>query len=240
MNAARKGLSDGSSSVVTIYVVPQIIGPRAVLASSNFIDRTDPVIYLDVEIQYTLGILYLDVKINMRWGIYMREQTDAVDEILGQWKKECPELQTDAMGTIGRLKRCSSLLQPKLEAVFTQYSLTSWEFDVLATLRRSGEPYCLAPTPLLSALMISSGTMTNRMNRLEERGLVKRKPDPQDARSKLVQLTPKGLELVSSSVLKHVENEEYIMSVMSNNERNQLDKLLKKFMASLESILPKS
>jgi len=169
----------------------------------------------------------------------MREQADAVDEILDQWQKECPEIQTDAMATIGRLKRCSFLLQPKLEAVFNQYSLTSWEFDVLATLRRSGEPYCLAPTPLLSALMISSGTMTNRMNRLEERELVKRKPDPKDARSKLVQLTSKGLELVSSAVVKHADNEECLMSAMTRNERSQLDKLLKKFMVSLESTEPK-
>ncbi len=166
----------------------------------------------------------------------MQEQNDAVDKILEQWSREYPEMQTDAMGTIGRMKRCAFLLQPRLESIFVQYSLTSWEFDVLATLRRSGEPYCLAPTPLLSSLMISSGTMTNRMNRLEARGLVKRKPDPQDARSKLVQLTEKGRELVSSAVIKHAENEEHIMSVMTVDERHQLDKLLKKLMASLEQL----
>ena len=119
---------------------------------------------------------------------------DAIDEIRHQWQQERPDLDTTDMATIGRLKRCASLLQPRLDNTFARYALSSWEFDVLATLLRSGQPYCLAPTVLFSALMISSGTMTHRMNRLEKRGLVERKDNPQDARSKLVQLTTEGFE----------------------------------------------
>ncbi len=164
----------------------------------------------------------------------MKYQTDAVDEILNQWKEECPELATAAMGTIGRLKRCSSLLQPKLEEVFSQFSINSWEFDVLATLKRAGAPYCLAPTDLFSSLMVTSGTMTHRMNQLEKRGLVQRTDNPNDGRSKFVQLTSEGHRLISSAVIEHLKNEEKLVSGMSKAERKQLDQLLRKFLSQLE------
>lgn len=162
------------------------------------------------------------------------QSSDAVDSIIQQWQVELPDLDTDAMALIGRLKRCSALLQPKLEAVFSQFSLSSWEFDVLATLLRSGEPYCLAPTELFSTLMITSGTMTHRMNQLEKRALISRLANPEDARSKLVQLTEPGKELITKAVAEHTKNEEQILANISNNDRAQLNALLKTLLQELE------
>ena len=111
------------------------------------------------------------------------------------------------MGPIGRIKRCAALLEQRLEECFARFGMTMWEFDVLATLRRSGAPFCLTPTALFSTLMVTSGTMTHRMKSLETRGLVQRLPNPQDARSMLVQLTDQGLELIDRAVEAHLDNE---------------------------------
>lgn len=162
------------------------------------------------------------------------QTSDAVDYIVQQWEKERPDLETEAMALIGRLKRCSALLQPKLETVFSQFALSSWEFDVLATLLRSGKPYCLAPTELFSTLMITSGTMTHRLNQLEKRALIFRQSNSQDARSKLVKLTKKGRELISQAVAEHTKNETQILAHISKQDRVQLNTLLKTLLAELE------
>ena len=96
--------------------------------------------------------------------------TDAVDRILAQWQRERPDLDCSPMGPIGRLKRCAMLLEPRVEAAFVKHGLVRWEFDMLATLRRAGEPFVLSPTQLFSTLMITSGTMTHRLKALENEG----------------------------------------------------------------------
>ncbi len=159
---------------------------------------------------------------------------DAVDKILGQWARERPDLDASPMGPIGRLRRCSALLQRRLEDTFGQFGLSAWEFDVLATLRRSGAPYCLAPTALFSTLMVSSGTMTHRMRGLESRDLVQRLPNPEDARSVLVQLTPAGLALIDQAVEAHLENEHQILTDLSANELAALNRSLAILLAHLE------
>ena len=138
------------------------------------------------------------------------------------------------MGVIGRLKRCSALMQRRLDATFEEFGLSSWEFDVLATLRRSGAPHQLAPTALFSQLMVTSGTMTHRLQRLEAQGWVTRAPNPADARSMLVQLSPAGLELIEGAVAKHVENEKSIMAPLGTTEAAALDAQLRKLLAMLE------
>ena len=90
------------------------------------------------------------------------------------------------MGPIGRIKGCAVLLERRLDETFAEFGLSRWEFDMLATLRRSGAPYCLAPTTLFSTLMVTSGTMTHRMAKLEAQGWIERLPNPADARSSLV------------------------------------------------------
>lgn len=167
----------------------------------------------------------------------MRRSTspDAVDAILGQWNKERPDLDVSVMGPIGRLKRCAALLQKRLDETFASFGISGWEFDVLATLRRSGEPYCLAPTELFSALMVASGTMTNRLQRLEASGFIERHPNPADGRSLLVQLTASGRALIDQAVQAHVENERAIMAPLTAAELKALDERLARLLWALEA-----
>ena len=159
---------------------------------------------------------------------------DAVDSILQQWARERPDLDASPMAVIGRLGRCAALLRRELEQVFATFGLSSWEFDVLATLRRSGAPYRLAPTALFSALMITSGTMTRQLQQLEAAGWVSRTPNPSDARSMLVQLTEPGLELIESAVTAHVENEARILEPLPAATLAQLEEGLVALLARLE------
>ena len=159
---------------------------------------------------------------------------DKVDNILAQWQAERPDLDTTPMGPIGRLKRCAALIQPKLDLVFSQFDISFWEFDVLATLRRSGGCYCLAPTALFSTLMVTSGTMTHRMNQLEKRGLIERLANPDDARSKLVKLSEAGLTLIDAAVEVHIENERNIVAELNESQVQQIDDSLRLLLAVLE------
>lgn len=163
-----------------------------------------------------------------------KRQADAVDAILEQWQRERPDLDIGPMGIIGRIKRCAALLQRSLDETFYAFEMTGWEFDVLATLRRSGVPYRLTPTTLFSALMITSGTMTHRLQGLESRGLVKRLANHNDARSMLVQLTPAGLKLIDRAVEAHVENERRILASIKPAELAVLDDRLSRLLAVLE------
>ncbi len=159
---------------------------------------------------------------------------DAVDAVLAQWRRERPDLDVSPMGVIGRLWRCAALLEPALEEVFSSFGLTTGEFDVLATLRRSGAPYSLAPTALFSSLMVTSGTMTHRLQRLETRGLVKRPPNPDDARSVLVRLTPQGLTLVDRALEAHVANEHRLLRGLAAADRRALEASLSALLRALE------
>lgn len=160
--------------------------------------------------------------------------TDAIDLIISQWRAERPDLDVAAMATIGRMKRCTELLRRRLEETFAEFGITLWEFDVLATLRRAGAPYCLAPTALFSSLMVTSGTMTHRLQRLEGSGLISRMPKADDARSILVQLTSQGLALIDRAVEAHVENERRILAPLKKADRAALDLSLIKLLRVLE------
>jgi DNA-binding MarR family transcriptional regulator len=163
-----------------------------------------------------------------------RRPPDAVDAILEQWRRERPDLDASPMGPIGRLRRCAVLLQRRLDETFTEFGLNSWEFDMLATLRRSGAPEGLAPTTLFSAMMVTSGTMTHRLQSLEASGWAQRLPNPHDARSVLVRLTPTGRKLIDRAVEAHIENERRILSGLKPTDLAALDERLAALMASLE------
>lgn len=163
---------------------------------------------------------------------------DAVDAIRAQWQRERPDLDTRNMALIGRLARCAGQLQKRLNDTFAQYGICNWEFDVLATLRRSGAPYCLAPTALFSSLMLSSGTMTRQLQLLAERGLVERLPNPADARSLLVRLTPDGLALVEAALDAHVANMATILAPLPAEPHAALDAGLRQLLAVLEAPAP--
>jgi DNA-binding MarR family transcriptional regulator len=126
------------------------------------------------------------------------------------------------------------LLRRKLDQTFERFGMTSWEFDVLATLRRAGHPYSLAPTALYSSLMVTSGTMTHRLQRLEKVGLVERVKSSEDLRSMLVQLTETGLSLINQAVEAHIANEQAILDLLPADSRKQLDKHLVTLLSMLE------
>ena len=151
---------------------------------------------------------------------------DAVDAILAQWKRERPDLDASPMGPIGRIKRCAVLLERRLDETFAEFGLSRWEFDMR---------YSLAPTTLFSTLMVTSGTMTHRMAKLEAQGWIERLPNPADARSSLVQLTPQGQELIDRAVEAHVANEHRILSALKAADVAALDARLTLLLASLES-----
>lgn len=159
---------------------------------------------------------------------------DAVDAILDQWRRERPDLDASPMGPIGRLRRCAVLMDQRLESCFAKFELSSWEFDMLATLRRAGAPHCLSPTELFSTLMVTSGTMTHRLKRLETRGFIERVQNEQDARSTLVQLTSTGLELINRAVEAHIENERQVLSVLPAEVLATLDAHLAALLHGLE------
>lgn len=159
---------------------------------------------------------------------------DAVDSILEQWHRERPDLDTTPMGPIGRINRCAALLTPRLEAGYAAYDLSIWEFDMLATLRRAGAPYCLSPTALFSTLMVTSGTMTHRLKRLETRQLIERVANPEDARSLLVQLTEQGLGLIDRAVESHLDNERRLLESLPPEVLAELDASLSRLLRVLE------
>jgi DNA-binding MarR family transcriptional regulator len=161
-------------------------------------------------------------------------QTDAVDQILAQWKRERPDLDSSPMGVIGRLSRLAQHIDHALQTEFAALGITPGEFDVLATLRRAGAPYQLNPTTLYQTLMLSSGAMTNRLDRLERAGYVKRLPDPGDRRGTLVQLTENGVQFINHAVEVHLQNEQRLISALSSEEREQLSSIFRHWLQGFE------
>lgn len=161
-------------------------------------------------------------------------KSDKVDQIVQQWSQERPDLDTRPMAPLGRLYRVFHHLSVDIEAVHKTYGLSTGEFDVLATLRRSGAPYCVTPTKLFRTAMLSSGAMTNRLNRLEKKALIKRLPDPDDRRSLLVKLTEDGLLLIDNAVEAHLKKEHDLLAMFSEEEQQALDLMLRKWLAAFE------
>jgi DNA-binding MarR family transcriptional regulator len=154
---------------------------------------------------------------------------DAVDRILGQWRRERPDVGDELwpMGLVGRIQRLERILERELKAFYAPRDLELWEADVLLTLRRAGAPYALTPGALLKASMITSGAMTNRIDRLEAKGLVQRSPGPDDRRSVRVQLTPRAHELIDEFFADHIANEARLFAGLTTHEREQLATLLR-------------
>ncbi|MFJ4187533.1 MarR family winged helix-turn-helix transcriptional regulator [Kitasatospora sp. NPDC089509] len=158
------------------------------------------------------------------------QQRDTVDDIADQWARNRPDLPLEAMALIGRLRRLNARVDNALREYFLTCGLDSSEFDVLATLRRSGEPYELNARALLKSAMVTSGAITNRVDKLSAKGLVERNPCPTDRRAVLVRLTPAGKELIDAALPGHIRNEESILAALDADERAQLDVLLRKLL----------
>lgn len=160
---------------------------------------------------------------------------DAVDRILEQWASERPDLDASPMAVLGRVMRLARELDEPLQRVFRSSGLGPGEFDLLASLRRAGDPFRLTPGALVEAMMVTSGAVTKRVDRLERPGLVTREPDPSDRRGVLVGLTAEGRRLVDHVVEEHVANEERLLAGLSPREREQLAGLLRKLGDSVRS-----
>ena len=159
---------------------------------------------------------------------------DHVDALVAQWREQRPDLDLAPMATIGRLGRLHALASARIEAVLREHGLGIGEFDVLAALRRAGEPFAMAPSALARLVMLTAAGMTNRVDRLVAAGLVEREPDPDDRRSVVVRLTPEGRALVDAAVTDHVANEARLLEPLSERERETLDRLVRKLLSGLE------
>lgn len=163
---------------------------------------------------------------------------DHVDFVVDQWRSAMPELDASSMKIFGRLLRLMKHLGKTHTQVMAQFGFREGEFDVLATLRRAGEPYCLSPTQLYKSLLITSGAMTNRVNHLEQQGLIRRIADPDDKRSTLVSLTPQGLERIERALFVHTETQNALLRNLSDAQRAQLESLLREMLLTFPSEEP--
>jgi DNA-binding MarR family transcriptional regulator len=163
---------------------------------------------------------------------------DAVDRHIEQWRAARPDLPEPglaAMALFARLGRTAGLVGPAIDRVFAEHGLTTGDFDVLAALYRSGPPYRLTPGELSRGLMLSPAAMTNRLDRLEQAGLVSRALDPANRRSMPVELTEQGRGAVDGAVAEHVANEQRLLGALDPGEVTELDRLLRKLLADLAS-----
>lgn len=164
---------------------------------------------------------------------------DRVHDIQAQWRRERPDLDVGPMGLIGRINRLAQHLTREMEATLAAHGLNFAGFDVLATLRRSGQPHALSPGDLKETMMISSGTMTNRIDQLQRAGLVARLPNPDDARSVLIALTERGFAVVEAAVADHVATQARLVAPLPPEAREALDRLLGSFLEAVEGQAPR-
>ncbi|GAB2490441.1 MarR family winged helix-turn-helix transcriptional regulator [Streptosporangium sandarakinum] len=157
---------------------------------------------------------------------------DAIDLVIEEWRRERPDLDLSAMGVFGRLSRLTRLLEAAVEEVFARHGLRQGEFDVLAALRRSGPPYTLIPSELSAVLMTSRAGMTNRLDRLEAAGLVRRSLDPADRRSFRVALTDAGREVIDAAVTDHAAGLARLAAGLPPEDAAELDRILRAMLAA--------
>ncbi|MCA1908844.1 MAG: MarR family transcriptional regulator [Magnetospirillum sp.] len=160
---------------------------------------------------------------------------DKLDLILEQWAAEKPGLDCAPMAVVGRLLRLAAHLDRELSKVFAEWGLPPGGFDVLATLLRSGPPYHLSPNDLLRWMLVTSGTMTHRLDQLEKAGWVERKPNPADGRGVLVALTAAGKEMAERVLAAHLDNERRLLANLTAMQQEQLTDLLRLWLRHFES-----
>lgn len=161
------------------------------------------------------------------------ETRDAIDDVWDQWHRERPDIapeSLDVMAAVGRMNRLRRFVDQTLRTYFARYGLDFSEFDVLATLRRSGGVEGVSAGTLLRSAMVTSGAITNRVDKLTAKGLVERSVSAEDRRSVLVRLTPEGVKLVDDILIGHLENEGRFLAVLDDSERDQLNALLRKLL----------
>lgn len=160
-------------------------------------------------------------------GEDLGDHPDEVDRIVAAWRRERPDLLLEPLTVFSRVTRLSRHLDRTRRSAFARHHLETWEFDVLSALRRAGTPYQLSPGALLTQTLVTSGTMTNRIDRLEERGLVERHRSTDDRRGVLVRLTAEGRERVDGAMSDLLDVEASVLAALGPDERPQLAALLR-------------
>lgn len=159
---------------------------------------------------------------------------DRIDKIIAQWNEERPDLDVAPFELVGRFKLISQHLSREMDKTFAAHGLTHSSFDVLATLRRSGPPYGLLPGDLLASTMVTSGTMTNRIDQLEKAGLVERIRNPKDGRSVIISLTKDGFAVVDAALTEHMKTQARLTSGLSRQDSAALKNLLSTYLKAFE------
>jgi len=162
------------------------------------------------------------------------ENEDHVDRIQAQWRRERPDLDPTPQGVIGRLHRLADRLRDELVAVYREHGLGEGDFDVLASLRRTGEPFELPAGELARHTMVTTGAMTKRVDRLAAAGLVTRRPDASDGRGRRIALTPRGRDLIDAAFTDHMANEQRLVALLPDADRAALARILKGWLARLD------
>lgn len=154
---------------------------------------------------------------------------DLLDQLIEDWRTQCPQLDVTGMGVVGRIIHLGGRLRMEAGTALEPFDLNYTDFDVLATLRRSGAPYALTPTELMQSVLLTSGAMTATLKRLESRDLVTRDQDSEDRRIKRVRLTEAGEALVNDAAQARFKQAQTAVSRLTQDERGQLADLLRKF-----------
>jgi DNA-binding MarR family transcriptional regulator len=160
---------------------------------------------------------------------------DEVDDLTAAWRDQRPDLDVEPLHVLSRVSRLARHLDIARRSAFTAHGLESWEFDVLSALRRAGPPFQLTPGALLRANLVTSGTMTNRIDRLAESGLVFREPDPRDRRGVLVTLSERGREVVDAAFTDLLDREQALLAGLPADQRRVLADLLRTLLAPFDA-----
>ena len=161
--------------------------------------------------------------------------TDDVDRIVSAWRRERPGLDVTPLEVLSRVSRLARRLDLARGTAFAEHGLDGWEFDVLSALRRAGTPYELSPGQLVTETLVTSGTMTNRVDRLAARGFVERRPDPNDRRGVIVRLTSTGMAVVDAALADLLAHEHDLLADLGADEREDLSGLLRRLLRPFES-----
>jgi len=200
---------------------------------------SSPRIYLDVkihEIEISIPEI-LDLKrLHVDTTTTLIVMEDEVDRLVAAWRRERPDLDVEPLEVLSRVSRLARHLDRARRLAFAEHSLEPWEFDVLTALRRAGTPYQLSPGQLLTQTLVTSGTMTNRIDRLAKKGLVERLPDPSDRRGVLVRLTDDGKDRADQALAGLLDQERAILAELSSSQRGDLASLLRQLTAPFDNI----
>jgi DNA-binding MarR family transcriptional regulator len=163
----------------------------------------------------------------------LKLRQDFVAQLIRQWHRERPDLDTSAVEVVARISRAARVLERHTQAFFTDHGLQPWEYDMLAALRRAGSPYELSAGTLKTAMLVTPGAMTNRIDRMAARDLVATRTDPADRRSTLVRLTARGQALIDAIVADHSANLHRLLAGLPATDQQQLATLLHKLLLAL-------